>query len=310
MWTLNTLARAVAIVLSITSGVISVIGLANIFSGAYYAVLAVASVLEIAKVVTAAWLDVYWKTLRLQLKVYLSAAVIILMGITSLGIYGFFARSHVEQIATLQSGDQSKLPVLEMKIEQKKLEIADIDKQINTIDSTVGAIAVGKSREAERALQANDKQRASRTKLVVDKTKLTEQLVDLQQQKIVIDNSVRKQEVEVGPLKYIAGLFYETVDLHRVEQAVQILILTLIFAFDPLAIALLIGSNSDRSSKANLVSSTRYKKISQLAGTNPKNITSLVIKPQPGIKKPVIVKRKKNVRRALDLSKISLVKKK
>jgi hypothetical protein len=309
MWTLNTLARSTAIVLSITAGVISVIGLANIFSGAWAAVIVVASVLELAKVVTAAWLDVYWKTLRLQLKIYLSTAVFVLMCITSLGIYGFFARSHVEQIATLQSGDQSKLPVMQLKIEQKKQEIADIDKQISTIDSTIGAIAVGKSREAEKALQANDKQRSGRQKLVADKTKLTGELVELQQQKIAIDNTVRKQEVEVGPLKYIAGIFYDTVDLHRVEQAVQLLILTLMFAFDPLAIALLIGSNSDRSSKANLVSSTRYKKISALAGTNPKNITSLVIKPQPGIKKPVIVKRKKTPRRVLDLSKANLIKK-
>ena len=137
MLSLNTLARTVAIVLSIAAGTISVVGLANIFSGAYWAVVIVASILEVAKVVTAAWLDHHWKLIRFQLKLYLCIAILVLMGITSLGIYGFFARSHIEQQAQMQTGEVSKIPLVQMKIDQEKQKLTDFDKQIEQLDKSL-----------------------------------------------------------------------------------------------------------------------------------------------------------------------------
>lgn len=246
---LNHVARIVAIIISIAAGTISVIGLAAMFSGAYWAVIVVASFLEIAKVVTAAWLEQHWKMIGWKLKSYLSVAVIVLMLITSLGIYGFFARAHIEQQIQMTTGETSRLPLIESKIKVERQKLADLDKQLAQIDNSL-SIMTEKSkgtRDARSALVAAQQQRKNRDGLVASKDKLFASIADLEMEKSRLENTVKKNEVEVGPLKYLAKLYYGEANADNVEHSVQMLILTLIFVFDPLAIALLLASNHTAS---------------------------------------------------------------
>ena len=301
MLSLNTLARTVAIVLSIAAGTISVIGLANIFSGAYWAVVIVASILEVAKVVTAAWLDHHWKLIRFQLKLYLSIAILVLMGITSLGIYGFFARSHIEQQAQMQTGEVSKIPLVQMKIDQEKQKLTDFDKQIEQLDKSLQAITdKGKSsKDAKSAVQETDKQRKNRTELVNQKSAVFDSISKLELEKAQLQNTVKKQEVEVGPLKYLASLFNDNVTEQHLEQAVRILILCLIFVFDPLAIALIVASNT----KVSYYKMYQQSKVRKLFFKN-----QMLGFTKARIKRPYIVKKKRGrpIKKTLDLSKIDL----
>jgi hypothetical protein len=301
MLSLNTLARTVAIVLSIAAGTISVIGLANIFSGAYWAVVIVASILEVAKVVTAAWLDHHWKLIRFQLKLYLCIAILVLMGITSLGIYGFFARSHIEQQAQMQTGEVSKIPLVQMKIDQEKQKLTDFDKQIEQLDKSLQAITdKGKSsKDAKSAVQETDKQRKNRTELVNQKSAVFDSISKLELEKAQLQNTVKKQEVEVGPLKYLASLFNDNVTEQHLEQAVRILILCLIFVFDPLAIALIVASNT----KVSYYKMYQQSKVRKLFFKN-----QMLGFTKARIKRPYIVKKKKGrpIKKTLDLSKIDL----
>ena len=301
MLSLNTLARTVAIVLSIAAGTISVIGLANIFSGAYWAVVIVASILEVAKVVTAAWLDHHWKLIRFQLKLYLCIAILVLMGITSLGIYGFFARSHIEQQAQMQTGEVSKIPLVQMKIDQEKQKLTDFDKQIEQLDKSLQAIIdKGKSsKDAKSAVQETDKQRKNRTELVNQKSAVFDSISKLELEKTQLQNTVKKQEVEVGPLKYLASLFNDNVTEQHLEQAVRILILCLIFVFDPLAIALIVASNT----KVSYYKMYQQSKVRKLFFKN-----QMLGFTKARIKRPYIVKKKRirPIKKTLDLSKIDL----
>lgn len=242
---LNHIARFVAIIISIAAGAISVIGLAAMFSGAYWAVIVVASLLEIAKVTTATWLEQHWKTLEWKLKSYLVSAVIVLMLITSLGIYGFFARAHIEQQIQMTTGETSRLPLIESKIKVERQKLADLDKQLAQIDNSLSVMTEKSkgTKDARSALNAAQQQRKNRDGLVASKDKLFTSISELEMEKSRLENVIKKNEVEVGPLKYLAKLYYGEANADNVEQAVQMLILTLIFVFDPLAIALLLASN-------------------------------------------------------------------
>lgn len=247
---LNTLALFVAIVLSIAAGTISVIGLAAIFSGAFYQVIAVASILEIAKVVTATWLHTNWHQIRVQLKCYLVIAVAVLMLITSLGVYGFFARAHIDQQISIQTGESSQIPLVSMKIEQEKHNLSDIERQISQIDNAVAAMTEkGKAtRDAKAALTEAQRQRQTRQQLVNQRQQIADKIAALQLEKSKLENSVRRHEAEVGPLKYLANTIYGNATADQLEHAVRLLILTLVFVFDPLAIALIIAASHKTAS--------------------------------------------------------------
>lgn len=243
---LTVMARLIAVLLSVAAAVISVIGLAAIFSGAYVEIIVVASLLEAAKVITATWLHSNWTQISSKLKVYLSIAVIALMCITSLGIYGFLARAHIKQQVAMETGEVSKLPAIESKINIEREKIADLEKQISQIDNGVAAMTQkGKARDAKKAIDEAAKQRKTRDSFVAEKAKALEAVGLLEVEKAQVEGKVKAFEVEVGPLKYIAAAWYGgDASKDQLEAAVRILILALIFVFDPLAIALLVAANS------------------------------------------------------------------
>lgn len=242
---LNYFAKAIAIVLSLAAGTISVFGLAAIFSGAYWEVVIVMSILELAKVVTATWLHKYWTDISYKFKIYLCVAVVVLMAITSMGIYGFFARAHIEQQLKIQTGQQSVIPLLESQINTEKQKIADLDTQLGQIDSSLKAMTdKGKAtKDAQRALAETDKQRKTRQSLVDQKDTISKKIISLELEKSNIENQVKKQEAEVGPLKYLANVFYDSANTEQLERAVRWLIIVIVIVFDPLAVALLIASS-------------------------------------------------------------------
>lgn len=113
----------VALTLSSVAAFYSVVGLAAIFSGAFIAVIIMGSTLEVAKVLTTLWLHRHWSQVPILLKTYLTSAVIVLMLITSMGIFGFLSKAHIEQEYTQAS--------LAIESESLKTELADVDSAIN-----------------------------------------------------------------------------------------------------------------------------------------------------------------------------------
>lgn len=215
--------------------------------------------LEIGKLVTASWLHKNWKSAPLVLKTYLSIAVIILMIITSLGIFGFLSRAHIEQGAPI--GDVSaQIELIDEKIAAKRTEIEQSRTALKNLDDVVAQfLAKGKDeRSVAAANNARRNQQAERNKTskIIDDAQ--KEISKLQQEKLPLTQQVRKIETEVGPIKYIAAFIYGTTpgqDL--LEKAVTWMILSIIFVFDPLAVLLLIAS---QISFANAAEQRRNKK--------------------------------------------------
>lgn len=236
------LALFVAIALSVVAAYYSIIGLAAIFSSAKVAVIIMGTVLELAKVVTASWLYRNWRITPWTIRYYLAAAVGILMFITSMGIFGFLSRAHIEQQIALSSGNVQQVEIIDNKISNEEQTIKDLDIQIAQIDSALASMV--QKGQAKSSLRAAEQQKKNREELTEKKTERLLTITNLKNEKVKLEGEVRKLEAEVGPLKYIAELVYEDADTNELEKAVRWVIILIILVFDPLAVLLLIAANN------------------------------------------------------------------
>ena len=234
----------------------SVLGLASIFSGAVLPIIIMGTILEISKLVSAWWLKANWSKAPALLKSYMLVAVVVLMLITSMGIFGFLSKAHSDQsLATGDVGSQVAIYDEQIKIERENIANAQaLIKQMD--DAVTGIQANGSDREiklrdgrtytrsaAELALQTRRSQAKDRADLTKQIQEAQAKIVDLQKQKAPIAAEQRKVEAEVGPIKYIAAFVYgDNPDQNILEKAVTWVIITIVFVFDPLAILLLLAS--------------------------------------------------------------------
>jgi hypothetical protein len=233
----------------------SVLGLASIFSAAVVPIIIMGTILELSKLVSTWWLKSNWNRAPFLLKSYMLIAVVVLMLITSMGIFGFLSKAHSDQ--SLVSGDVvSKVSLIDEKIKIERENIADAQSLIKQMDAAVtGVIATGdqeiKLRDgstqirsaAERSLQIRRSQSKDRAELSKQIEEAQGRIVKLQEEAAPIRAEIRKVEAEVGPIKYIAKLIYgDNTDNNLLEKAVTWVIITIVFVFDPLAILLLLAS--------------------------------------------------------------------
>jgi hypothetical protein len=243
----NILALLVAFTVSGVSAYYSILGLTAIFSAAYYPIVIMGVALELGKLVTTSWLYRNWKTAPLLLKSYLTFAVFILMFISSMGVFGFLSKAHIEQQLNISTGQADQLEIIQSKIATEKEAVADIDKQIAQIDAAVTKMT--DRGQAGSSLHAADQQRKTRDALVRKKEDHNSVIAKLNQDRVGAQSSIKKLEAEVGPIKYIAALVYDSTDADQLERAVRGVIILLVFVFDPLAVVLLLAANHGLANK-------------------------------------------------------------
>lgn len=234
----------------------SVTGLSKLFAGASLQVLVMASSLEIAKLVIASLLYQYWSELNKILRTYLSIAAFVLVLITSAGIYGFLSSAYQETAATAGIVDK-EIELLELKksrfeenrtyylSEKEELDrsISDLRKGLanNVIqykDKETGEIITTTSSSTRRALQKElDQAVVSRDKISQKLEVVTDSITSLEIQVLNVESNSEVAS-ELGPLKYISELTNTPM-----SKVVNILMLVIIFVFDPLAISLVIAAN-------------------------------------------------------------------
>lgn len=237
-----------ALALSGAAAFYSIAGLMAIFAAAPMAIAIMGSTLELSKLVIASWLYHNWKDIPALMKGYLTTALVVLMFLTSMGIFGFLSKAHMEQGVPI--GDTAaKVALIDEKIATEKENlnaarkaIAQLDEQVNqTISRTTGAtddtavsrsIAIRRGQARERLALSNDVG-AAQSRLA----KLTEERAPLA-------TDLRKVEAEVGPIKYIAALVYkEDASNDSLEKAVRWVTLLIVAVFDPLAVVMLIAAS-------------------------------------------------------------------
>ena len=244
-----------ALSVSASAAFYSVSGLSKLFAGAAFAVIIMAASLEVAKLVIASLLYQYREKLPRLLKYYLSIACFILILITSMGIYGFLSAAY-QETAALAGNVDAQISLVETKRDNVKEQLTIYNAEKESINEavrdlrsglsnnviqytdTLGNVITTTSSSTRRALEKQLDQAIER------QTEINTRVDDLNQQlfeyetEIVEVTSNANVTGELGPLKYLSGLTGKPMD-----QIINWLLLTIIFVFDPLAIALVIAAN-------------------------------------------------------------------
>ena len=239
--------------LSAIAAYYSIMGLVAIFAAAAVPILIMGTLLEVSKLVVASWLYRSWKKIPKLLSAYFVIALAVLMMLTSMGIFGYLSKAHLDQ--AVPTGEVSaKLSLIEEKIKIEKdnlnasrTELNQLDSQVNETISRSGTSTGANSGTSgvERSIAIRRAQQKDRARVLNEIGASQTKIAKLQEERAPIASEVRKVEAEVGPIKYIAQLIYgqEAQDSDFLEKAVRIVIMMIVVVFDPLAVLMLIAAN-------------------------------------------------------------------
>jgi hypothetical protein len=234
-----------AICLSAVAAYYSIAGLASIFAAAVIPIVVMGTVLEFAKLVVASWIYRSWKQIPVLMRAYFVTALIILMMLTSMGIFGYLSKAHLDQ-AVPTGAVTSQIAIFDEKIRTEKENIDASRAQLKQMDSQVDQ-TIGRSEDAkgvERSLQIRRGQQKERSLLLAEIGSSQTRISRLNEERAPIAAELRKVEAEVGPIKYIAALLYgDNPDQSILEKAVRIVIIMIVIVFDPLAVLLLMAAS-------------------------------------------------------------------
>jgi hypothetical protein len=229
--------------ISLVAEFYSIIGFTAIFAAAQIPVIIMGIVLGIGKIAATLWLKQNWKIAHWLVRTYLLTAIAVLMGVTSMGIFGFLSKAHSDQ--SLVSGDvQSKIAIYDEKIKTARENIDANRKALKQMDEAVDQVMARSSSEtgADKAVGLRRSQQKERVRLQSEIVAEQKTIASLNEERAPIAADVRKVEAEVGPIKYIAQFVYGESDKDLLEKAVTWVIIILIAVFDPLAVILLLAS--------------------------------------------------------------------
>jgi len=245
-----------ALSVSASAAFYSVYGLSKLFAGASFEVIIMAGSLEVAKLVTASLLYQYWNTINKSLRTYLTVATIVLVIITSMGIYGFLSAAYQDTYRQLTI-KENQTSFLEQKRDFYQLDVNRYDEELKRISDNIGILSNAKS----QTIQVRDTSVAGgvRTTISTSELRLATKRIEAEEQnrksvqakREVAADSLQKYQLEIlelennfevagelGPLQYLSGLTG-----YPMDKIINILLLVIIFVFDPLAISLVVAAN-------------------------------------------------------------------
>jgi hypothetical protein len=202
------------------------------------------SVLEMSKLVTVSWLYNNWNVTTRWMRYYFLIAVLLLMGITSMGIFGYLSKAHIEHSASLSPLIEKEF-IYDEKIKVQKETIETNRKNLLQLDAAVDQVMARSTDErgAERSNQIRKAQQKERLRAADEITRAQTEIQKITEEKSPISLEIKKAESDLGPIKYVADVVYGTQDRDLIDKAVRLVIFVIIVVFDPLAILLLIAAN-------------------------------------------------------------------
>ena len=229
------------IAVSVVGAYYSILGLAALFAGAYWAVITMGVTLEIAKLVTVSWLYRNWNLdlLPQSIRAYLLSSVLMLMFITSIGIFGFLSKAHLDTAAP-NTGNRLLVKNIERQIDSEKKAITGAQKIIDQLDTALDKVI---DKDADKGLIERQKQTTERNRVNNIIANSSKKITDLSNQKLKYDKDQLAIDKEVGPFKYVAEILFGDADDGNLDRAVRFIIICLILVFDPLAVLMLVAVN-------------------------------------------------------------------
>lgn len=261
----------VALAITGVAGYFSILGLMAIFPASPIAIAAMGIVLELAKLVTASWVYRNWKIANKLLKTYFTIAVVVLSFITSMGVFGYLSKAHIEH-TTVGGSAQLQIAQLESQKTAAERRLKNAQTSLDTLDRLTSG---------ENILDANfirNRQKRERSALNNEIESATTDIQAIETNLIPLKTESLVLEAEVGPIKYVAELFYGSGDTATIDKAVRMMIIILIFVFDPLAILLIIAANMTFLGLTKREESDIVKTASSVVDNEP---VEVVKKPNP-----------------------------
>mgnify|MGYP003137898383 CR=1 FL=1 len=256
-----------ALSVSASAAFYSVYGLSKLFAGASLEVIIMAGSLEFAKLVTASLLYQYWDTINKGLRTYLTVATVILVLITSMGIYGFLSAAYQDTYRQLII-KENQTSFLEQKKDFYEKDVIRYDEELERISNNISTLSNARSQQIQvrdtsvvggvRTTISTAELRLAQSRINVEE----ENRKDIQAKREVVADSLQKYQLaildlendldvagELGPLEYLSGLTGVPMD-----KIINVLLLIIIFVFDPLAISLVVAANFafDKANRKNL----------------------------------------------------------
>jgi len=251
-----TLIALSALSVSVSAAFYSVSGLSKLFAGASFEVIIMAGSLEVAKLVIASLLYQYWSTINKYLRTYLTVATVVLVLITSMGIYGFLSAAYQDTYRQL-TVKENQTAFLEQKKQFYENDVFRYDEELKRISSNISTLSNARS----QSIQVRDTSVAGGVRTTISTSELRmaakrieveeENRKNVQKKREVVADSLQKYQLaileldnntevagELGPLQYLSGL----TDI-PMDKIINILLLIIIFVFDPLAISLVVAAN-------------------------------------------------------------------
>lgn len=219
----------------------AIVGIMALFSGAKVAAFIMGALIESGKVVSVSWVYRNWNE-KTKLKYALLPLIAVSMMLTSMGIFGFLSKAHIEQAAPINN-NKAQIQRLDERIVRERKKIKDAQGIIDQLDQNINVLIKYdriSGPNGSRAVRKKQQPQRKALEQTIDtaETKINE----YQDKEFSLNKDLRAQEINVGPVKYIAALIY-THPKKELEKAVRIVILAFIFVFDPLAILLLMAAN-------------------------------------------------------------------
>ena len=271
-----------ALGISAVAAYYSIVGLMAIFSASAMSIAIMGVVLEIGKLITASWLYQNWKRVPFLLKSYLTLAVVVLMFITSMGIFGYLSKAHIDQgkgVAEIYL----KVERVDNRIGTERNTIARYEKQLTNLDTALnryldlGAVSKGLAKREEQ-----EPERRELVRLINESQK---RIDDFLTESSEYQLQINSFEVEIGPIKYISALIYGDEALDYIDTAVRAVILTLVFVFDPLAVLLLISANMSMQDYNEQKRKMLLRRKKELEEKNKGKVKTTVTNEENGMKK-------------------------
>ena len=233
-----------AFALSACAGLYSVIGLAAIFPGSYWPIIIMGSVLEGSKLVTTSWVYRNWDTAPRLMKYYMVSAIVILMAITSMGIFGYLSKAHLEHSADM-APLTDKVAMLDEKIKTEKENINANRTVLKQLDEGVDQVMARSQDEkgADKAIAVRKAQAKERSRISQEISESQKTISALNEERGPLNVALQKAESDFGPIKYVAELIYGSGERDIIDKAVRLVIILIMVVFDPLAVLLLIAGN-------------------------------------------------------------------
>ena len=245
-----------ALSVSASAAFYSVSGLSKLFAGASLEVIIMAGSLEFAKLITASLLYQYWNTINKTLRTYLAVSTVVLVLITSMGIYGFLSAAYQETYSKLSTIENQK-GFIQKKVDFYQNDVNRYDEEIKRISSNISTLSNAKAstiQVRDTSVSGGFRQTISTTELRMAQNRInieeenrklaqskrtiaSDSLQKFQLQVLSLDNN-NEVAGELGPLQYLSSLTG-----YPMGKIINILLLIIIFVFDPLAISLVVAAN-------------------------------------------------------------------